>query len=206
MAGKEALGGGPTDRDRRLDSPPPDDVCPICFGDFSIPCRTGCGHWYCGSCILQLWKYTASSSPCKCPMCSRKIDRLTPLDTLKDQREDDVVKVLKEVKSYNLLHVGGARGLIQKAWKVPFYLKAYVVDIMDPDRPHPHFSEIRLVAMLLSALYMATPFDFIPTGKISVVRLFDFVALLLFVVLRLIGIFQRRRLARRVRELAHSEF
>lgn len=30
------------------DSPPDDDVCAICFGDFSVPCKTNCGHWFCG--------------------------------------------------------------------------------------------------------------------------------------------------------------
>lgn len=54
-------------------------------------------------------------------MCSRKIDKLTPLDSLKDQREDDVVKVLKEVKRYNLLYVGGVRGLVQVGINFMFY-------------------------------------------------------------------------------------
>lgn len=39
------------------------------------------------------------------------------------------------------------RLFFQKAREIPFYLKAYVVGVMDPDRPHPHFSEIRLVAV-----------------------------------------------------------
>lgn len=30
------------------DGPPADDCCPICFGDFTIPCKANCGHWYCG--------------------------------------------------------------------------------------------------------------------------------------------------------------
>lgn len=31
------------------DSPPNDDVCPICFGEFKIPVKTNCGHWFCGT-------------------------------------------------------------------------------------------------------------------------------------------------------------
>lgn len=35
-----------------MEEPPTDDVCPICFGDFDVPCRAPCGHWYCGEVIL----------------------------------------------------------------------------------------------------------------------------------------------------------
>lgn len=31
------------------DSPPCDDVCPICFGEFTVPVKTNCGHWFCGT-------------------------------------------------------------------------------------------------------------------------------------------------------------
>lgn len=31
-----------------METPPTDDVCPICFGNFNVPCRAPCGHWYCG--------------------------------------------------------------------------------------------------------------------------------------------------------------
>lgn len=30
------------------DKPPEDDCCPICFGEFKVPCRANCGHWFCG--------------------------------------------------------------------------------------------------------------------------------------------------------------
>lgn len=36
--------------ERKIESetPPEDDVCPICFCSFTVPCRGNCGHWYCG--------------------------------------------------------------------------------------------------------------------------------------------------------------
>lgn len=42
------IGGGREERE----VPPDDDVCPICFSDFTVPCRSVCGHWYCGGLIL----------------------------------------------------------------------------------------------------------------------------------------------------------
>lgn len=41
-------GGGRAERE----VPPDDDVCPICFGDFTVPCKSVCGHWYCGGLLL----------------------------------------------------------------------------------------------------------------------------------------------------------
>ncbi|KAM3325828.1 serine/threonine-protein kinase dst1 isoform X1 [Capsicum chacoense] len=32
----------------RMEKPPTDDICPICFGNIVVPCRCPCGHWYCG--------------------------------------------------------------------------------------------------------------------------------------------------------------
>lgn len=31
------------------DGPSLDDVCPICFHDYTMPCKANCGHWFCGT-------------------------------------------------------------------------------------------------------------------------------------------------------------
>ncbi|XP_044487912.1 E3 ubiquitin-protein ligase RNF170 isoform X1 [Mangifera indica] len=183
------------------DGPPADDCCPICFGDFTIPCKANCGHWYCGSCILQFWNYSSASKPCKCPMCSRFIRRLTPEASLCHRQEQEVTEVLKNILRYNRLFVGGARGLLQKVLELPLLMKRIFLEMMDPDR-EDYLHEMRLFAMFLSILYAATPFNFIPTGSLGIVRVFDYSAIALVVILRLIGIYRRRRLNQRVRRLA----
>ncbi|KAF7139548.1 hypothetical protein RHSIM_Rhsim07G0166100 [Rhododendron simsii] len=37
----------PPDAEVEKDAPPNDDICPICFENYNIPCKTNCGHWYC---------------------------------------------------------------------------------------------------------------------------------------------------------------
>ncbi|CAL1410063.1 unnamed protein product [Linum trigynum] len=185
--------------------PPVDDCCPICFGDFSVACKANCGHWYCGGCILQFWNYSAAARPCKCPMCSSSITKLTPEASLLNQPEQGVKEVLRDVERYNRLYVGGARGLVQKVRESPLFFKRIVMRMMDPDRPEYFLQEARLLAMIMSIVYAFSPFDFIPTGGAGVVRLFDHAAIIIVLGLRLIGLYRRRRLHQRVRHMAAAQ-
>ncbi|MBA0751446.1 hypothetical protein Gogos_000367 [Gossypium gossypioides] len=191
---------------RFTETPPDDDCCPICFGSFTVPCRSNCGHWYCGSCILQFWNYSSASMPCKCPMCACKIVNLMPEASLQQQQDQEVTQVLKSVQRYNLLFVGGALGYIQqKLRQLPFFMKKIFQGLMDPDANDTYIAEMRLFAMVLSIIYGATPFDFLPTGGVGIGRVFDFSAITLVLILRLVGIYRRRRLMRRVRQVATVE-
>ncbi|KAK9287546.1 hypothetical protein L1049_015967 [Liquidambar formosana] len=48
----------------------------------------------------------------------------------------------------------------------------------------------------------SVPFDFIWTGGLNVIRLFDYSAIALVVILHFVGVYRRRRLTQRVRHLA----
>ncbi|OMP01624.1 Zinc finger, RING-type [Corchorus olitorius] len=193
------------ERKRLSETPPDDDCCPICFGSFTVPCRSNCGHWYCGNCILQFWNYSSASKPCKCPMCTCQIVNLMPEASLHQQQDQEVTEVLKSVQRYNLLFVGGARGFVQKMRELPLFIKRMFRALMDPDTNDSYLAEMRLFAMFLSIIYRATPFDFIPTGSLGIGRVFDFSAVTLVLILRLVGIYRRRRLMQRVRRLAAME-
>lgn len=190
----------------RTEKPPTDDCCPICFGNFVIPCRGPCGHWYCGGCILQYWNYGAALQPCNCPMCSRKLTDLTPEASLYSQQDAEVIEVLKKVRKYNRLFVGGTYGLMLKVLGLPFYMKRVFNEMMNPDRPGAHLNKLRIFAMFIGLLYTLSPFDFLRIGRQNVIDVFDYSAIALSSVLYLVGLYLRRRRFRHVREMAEADF
>lgn len=188
------------------DTPPDDDCCPICFENFSIACKTNCGHWFCANCILQFWTYRSVLQKCNCPICARPISKLTPEASLLIMHEVEVVEVLKNVQRYNRLFQGGVSGVIQKVFEVPNAFKRMLCGLMDPDRFRGNYYAMRSFALLMSCIYNVSSFDFIPTGSLGVRRLFDLCAIALVVILCLVGICHRLVLRRRVRRLAVNQF
>ncbi|CAK9168281.1 unnamed protein product [Ilex paraguariensis] len=188
---------------READGPPVDDCCAICFGSFTIPCKTNCGHWFCANCILQFWNHRAALQRCKCPICSCLISKLTPeASSLFQQQEQEVIEVLKNIQKYNRLFVGGVHGLILKVVGLPLFIRRMFRGLMDPDRFRFNYCTMRVFALVLSCLYNISPFDFIPTGRLGIERLFDFCAVTLVFILFLVGIGHRWVLSRRARLLA----
>eukprot|EP00899_Mesostigma_viride_P017041 jgi/Mesvir1/25338/Mv14022-RA.2 len=60
-------------------SPMDDDKCALCWEPLDTPCRTNCGHFFCGACILRVWqhRFAATSTPLVCPMCRQTVMWLT---------------------------------------------------------------------------------------------------------------------------------
>ncbi|XP_060167673.1 uncharacterized protein LOC132598679 isoform X2 [Lycium barbarum] len=138
---------------RRIESEkaPDDDVCSICFGNFTIPCKTNCGHWFCASCILQLWHYRSALRQCKCPICCCLISKLVPEASLLVQQEEDVVELLRRIRRYNHLHISGAYGIFLKVLALPLLtrrvLRALMDALMDPDQVRLNYYLMRLLAV-----------------------------------------------------------
>ncbi|KAL8208922.1 hypothetical protein R6Q57_008334 [Mikania cordata] len=185
------------------EGPPADDCCPICFGSFSAPFHGPCGHWYCGGCIMEYWNHVAAFRPCKCPMCSRPITKLTPDANLYQQQDASIHEILKSVRQYNCLFAGGAFGFILQVLQLPLFVKRLLQAMMDPDRPVAYLSRLRLVAVLLGALYTLSPFDFLPRWRyIDAIDLFDCSVVALSFGMYFIGLYSRRRRLRRLRQTA----
>ncbi|KAL7119572.1 hypothetical protein ACP275_02G070900 [Erythranthe tilingii] len=186
-----------------MEKPPTDDVCPICFGDFDVPCRGPCGHWYCGNCILLYWNFCYSFRPCKCPMCSQRITKLTAEASLYHKREVEIRKVLQNVDEYNRLHLGGLSGLTTKLlFAVTLCMKRRFRRMLDDDGPAVILNDMRLIAMFLGLLYSFIPFDFLRIGGLNVNYVLEGTACALTLTVFLVRLYLRRRRLRNLRELA----
>ncbi|XP_073124073.1 uncharacterized protein [Henckelia pumila] len=200
--GTASSGDGGGNKRVLMETPPSDDVCPICFGSFDVPCRAPCGHWFCGGCILQYWNFSSALLQCKCPMCSQHIPKLMPEASLYCRTEAEVRKVLTDVGHYNRLFVGGISGIVLKPIAIPLYIKRMCRDLLNPDRPGLHLHEFRLIAMFLGIIYTFGPFDFLHLGHRRIIDLLDYSAFALSFIFYLVGLYLRRRRMRNVRELA----
>ncbi|KAL3814498.1 hypothetical protein ACJIZ3_015766 [Penstemon smallii] len=139
------------------DIPPVDDVCPICFDYFTLPCRSNCAN-----CIMQFWTYRSSIQPCKCPMCCCLIIDLKPQSIQPPYPYPyPVDEVLQKVQHYNRLYVNGVlhQGM---------YLQQRVSRfLIDPDGLRCIYYVMRLLGLLLALLYENWEFEFIPTDGCS---------------------------------------
>ncbi|KAG9144320.1 hypothetical protein Leryth_019425 [Lithospermum erythrorhizon] len=95
-----------------METPPSDDVCPICYNVFYVPCMTNCGHWFCGNCILLCWKHRPSIKQCKCPICSQPVSKLIPEASAFSKSSDESLEIYKNIQQYNRLYGGGIRRLL----------------------------------------------------------------------------------------------
>ncbi|XP_073146507.1 uncharacterized protein [Henckelia pumila] len=181
---------------------PVDDVCPICFDKFSVPCRTNCGHWFCAGCIMQFWMYRSSIQQCKCPLCCCIINNLAPETSQIVLPTDDDVEVLKKVRQYNGLSLGGMRGLFQKVLALPLLMSRIFRILIAPDGVRCIYYVMRFLGLLLALLYEMGEYEFIPTGGFGIERAFHVGASVLSGTLLVIGIAYRCVLRCRARRLA----
>ncbi|PIN12505.1 hypothetical protein CDL12_14886 [Handroanthus impetiginosus] len=158
-----------------MDGPPENDVCSVCHSNFHLPCQANCSHWFCGSCILQVWNHAAALHPCRCPLCRREITLLVPSEAASRQRNrDDVAEILQGIQRYNRLYGERSNGLFQRMQDLPFLLKRLLRDIMDPQRSLPLVLRTRVyLAVIGSALYVISPVDIIPEALLGILGFVD---------------------------------
>ncbi|XP_058222256.1 uncharacterized protein LOC131332195 [Rhododendron vialii] len=203
------------------DAPPNDDICPICFENYNIPCKTNCGHWYCANCIITFWLYKSLFLRCKCPLCNQPIKIMTPDPSLSLRTENEVVEALFIIQAYNRLSGGGVHSLILKmrllSRLAPMYLKRllpyllpailvvlivigvimflmlkrYSRGLLDPDKLILNFAIARIVALALSLSYNYYGFGFLPGGFWGVSTIFECCTVGLVLVLAAVGLFRR---------------
>ncbi|KAL8162404.1 hypothetical protein V2J09_013893 [Rumex salicifolius] len=148
--------------------PPSTDCCSICHETFNIPCQANCSHWFCGSCILQVWHYGSALQPCKCPLCRSVITLLIPSESSPlPQNNPEASRVMREIEAYNRVFGERSSGFIQKLRDLPFLLRRLLNDLLDPGRSLPFVIKARVyLAMFLSVIYLLSPVDIIPEGTL----------------------------------------
>ncbi|XP_042029696.1 E3 ubiquitin-protein ligase RNF170-like isoform X2 [Salvia splendens] len=134
-----------------------DDVCPICLDTLTNPCRSNCGHLFCGGCILQLWMYRYSIQPCKCPLCCCRIVNLE-LQTSEEAGYSSDVR--KEVQHYNGVYISGLFGALHI---LPLLMGRVFRVLVDVDYLR---CIMCVVGLFLGLLYERLEFEFIPPGVV----------------------------------------
>ncbi|KAG2252562.1 hypothetical protein Bca52824_082698 [Brassica carinata] len=107
-----------------MNRPPENDLCSICHSHFTAPCQANCSHWFCGNCIMLVWRHGSTSQPCSCPLCRRPISLLVPTEETVDRI------VLRDLESYNRLFGRGTASLLQMMQDLPFLLTETVACCM----------------------------------------------------------------------------
>ncbi|CAN6938270.1 E3 ubiquitin-protein ligase RNF170 [Brassica napus] len=158
-----------------MNGPPENDLCSICHSHFTAPCQANCSHWFCGNCIMLVWRHGSTLQPCKCPLCRRPISLLVPTeDTIRNRSDSAVSEVLANLETYNRYFGGRSTSLIQRMQDLPFLLRRLLREMMDPQRTLPLVIRARVyIAMILSVVYIVSPIDIIPEGVLGVVGLLD---------------------------------
>lgn len=153
--------------------PPEDDCCPICFDDFIFPCRTNCGHWFCSSCIMELWRYRASFKQCKCPICGCLILNLVLLSSLLIQPGEEVGKILRDIQLYNSINNRGLSGLLTKAVALPVLIRRGLWENLNLTMLGYICNSMHRIGLLLGILYEVFEFQFFPNGGLGIAVWFD---------------------------------
>ncbi|XP_042044618.1 E3 ubiquitin-protein ligase RNF170-like [Salvia splendens] len=86
------------------DMPPEHSRCDLCFNDFHFPCRTNCGHWLCGTCVLQFSILMDDFRKFKCSKCESQVYNLVPHSPVLTQPGRGVAEVLGEILQFNREH------------------------------------------------------------------------------------------------------
>lgn len=172
-----------------MEEPPLDDCCSICMGDFTIPCRSNCGHWFCANCVIVLWDHTGADQPCKCPLCTRPINHLTTQESMRNLEEVEIIEVLENI---NRICNGGTQNLIVSGQESP---RRVFPDMTYPDRFKLYFYKMRWLALALGSLYKISSSDLIPISLFSIIGLFECCAVALLAILLFIGTYKIRRLS-----------
>ncbi|KAL0866084.1 hypothetical protein Bca101_045202 [Brassica carinata] len=134
---------------------------------------------------MLVWRHRSTSQPCSCPLCRRTITLLVPTE------EDTTPDLLRDLESYKRRFRGRTASLLQMLQDLPFLLRRLLRELMNSHRTLPRVTRARLyIAMLLTALYIISPVDFISERVVGVVGLIDDVFIAFICLLHLAALYR----------------
>lgn len=120
------------------------------------------------------------------------------------QPGEDVEEVIRNVKHYNRLFVGGLHAFFLKVLMLPFFIKKAFRFLMDLEALTCVLYVMRFLGLLLTLFYGMKAFQFISIGAFGIIKIFDVWADLLLASLFVYNMWQRwelRVLERRLADL-----
>ena len=163
-------------------------ACPICLNDVVMATQANCGHWYCGTCIVDYWRHSSrTGGQLRCPCCRRGISLLRPGLTRDERESEEGSRLSASIGQYNRRHSGLPISLMERVRDTPTLLRWLLAELFSP-RGTALLLALRFTlpavgSVLSAAVYVLSPIDLLPDW--SVIGLMDdvlvFLLLLVFI-------------------------
>lgn len=175
----------------------PADCCAICLDNIQYGIETNCGHEFCGSCFLDMWRHAGGLNPVSCPLCRRRVDVLHDHFTPEERESEEHEVIRSDINVYNRRFSGVPRSTWETVMDLPVLLRRLYEDFMSPQGGIPLRARIRIVAAFTAGVvYLISPLDLIPESVVGVVGLTDDGLVLILVLMYGAAVYRRQYLAR----------
>ena len=189
--------------------------CCICLGDCRFALETNCGHvvrkeqlsvclmqlavipQYCGNCILEVRRRSASLTAMPCPYCRQRITMLLPFfsDDERNTAEPPEIAtrtaVLAELSIYNRRFSGEPRSLMEHLVDLPVLMRHLWAYFWSGQGLHFAF-QLRVVLLgIMWLLYLLSPLDLLPEAVFGIIGLVDDLFIFLMISMHLAYFFRQ---------------
>ena len=152
---------------------------------------------YCGNCILEVWRRSASLTAMPCPYCRQRITMLLPFfsDDERNTAEPPEIAtrtaVLAELSIYNRRFSGEPRSLMEHLVDLPVLLRHLWAYFWSGQGLHFAF-QLRVVLLgIMWLLYLLSPLDLLPEAVFGIIGLVDDLFIFLMISMHLAYFFRQ---------------
>lgn len=179
-------------------SPAAGTACPICLNDITMPAQANCGHWYCGTCIIDYWRHSSrTGGQLRCPCCRRGISLLYSGLTQDERDSEEGSRLSDSIGQYNRRHSGLPISFIDRIRDTPTLLGWLLAELFSPRGTALllalHFTLPAVGSVASVAVYVLSPIDLVPDW--SVIGLLDDVVVFLLLLVFISSLYRTRQAA-----------